>query len=98
MKKVLFILAVSFAFVACQSSQKKTEENKSEAIETTVPPVEATLKVEGMTCTGCEETIATLRPIRHRSLTIAAQPQTTESETNTPSESPNDLIPPSPGV
>ena len=46
----------------------------------------------------CEETIATLRPIGHRTLSIAAQPHTTVPETTPPSESLEEAIPPPPGV
>lgn len=54
MKKTLFILLISFAFAACQTPQKKaTEESKAP-----VDMVEASLKIEGMTCTECEQSVA----------------------------------------
>jgi len=52
MKQVLFIAAISIAMVACSPSQKPVDKEKTPVI------VEANLKVEGMTCDGCESTIA----------------------------------------
>ena len=56
MKKALFILALSIVFAACQSSQKKAEENKTPVM--TTASVETTLRVVGMTCTECEQSVA----------------------------------------
>jgi len=55
MKKALFILAISMAFASCQAPQKKAETAKTEIAAATV---EATLRVEGMTCTECEQSVA----------------------------------------
>ena len=46
----------------------------------------------------CQETIATLRPARHPSSSVAAQPATNVTEPITPTEPPGDVIPPPPGV
>lgn len=54
MKKALFILFIGLAFAACNTPQKKTTEASTAPVEM----VEVNLKVEGMTCTGCEQTIA----------------------------------------
>ena len=55
MKKILSILLISIAFAACQAPQKKTE-----TVQATAPVklVETTLRVEGMTCTDCEQSVA----------------------------------------
>ncbi len=52
MKQVLFIVLILLAFSACNSPQKTAEKAQ--------PPVmvEAKLKVEGMTCTECEASVA----------------------------------------
>jgi len=55
MKKILFILLVGLAFTACQTPQKKAEATQAAA---PVKLVETTLRVEGMTCTDCEQSIA----------------------------------------
>lgn len=54
MKQAIFILLISLAVVACNAPQKKAAEETQKPAEM----VDANLRVEGMTCTGCEETIA----------------------------------------
>ncbi|HZL10660.1 MAG TPA: heavy-metal-associated domain-containing protein [Prolixibacteraceae bacterium] len=54
MKKTLFILLISFAFAACNAPQKKTAEVSTAPAEM----VEVNLKIEGMTCTECEQSVA----------------------------------------
>lgn len=56
MKKVFYILMISMAFAACQSPKQKTDTNKTPVVASA--SVEATLRVEGMTCTECEQSIA----------------------------------------
>ncbi len=55
MKNALLILVMSMALFACQSPQKKTDTAKTEVASATV---ETTLRVEGMTCTECEQSVA----------------------------------------
>lgn len=56
MKKLIYLLiSLLFLSTACQNSKTSKEEN-SPSIDTT-KLVERTLEVEGMTCTGCEQTI-----------------------------------------
>ena len=52
MKQVLFIVLVLLAFSSCNSPQKTAEKAQAPVM------VEAKLKVEGMTCTECEASIA----------------------------------------
>lgn len=57
MKKILFIFLVAgVAFTSCQSPKQKTDTNKTPVVASA--SVEATLRVEGMTCTECEQSIA----------------------------------------
>ncbi|MFA5327230.1 MAG: cation transporter [Prolixibacteraceae bacterium] len=55
MKNIFFILVLMVAFSACQSPKQKTDSSKSEVA---VAKVETTLRVEGMTCTECEQSVA----------------------------------------
>jgi copper chaperone len=52
MKQALFIFLAVLAFSACNSPQKTAEKAQAPVM------VEAKLKVEGMTCSGCEASIA----------------------------------------
>lgn len=52
MKQIFFIVLVLLAFSSCNSPQKTAEKAQSPVM------VEAKLKVEGMTCTECEASIA----------------------------------------
>lgn len=54
MKQLLFILFIGLTFASCQAPQKKAAEETQKPAEL----VEAKLRIEGMTCTGCEQTIA----------------------------------------
>lgn len=54
MKKVLFISAFSIAIAACSPKQQPADKDK-----TPIVWEEANLRVEGMSCDGCEQTIAT---------------------------------------
>ena len=57
MNKVIVFTAIVFLFVASSCGNKSKSTNTANA-ETTVANVEKyTFNVEGMTCTGCEETI-----------------------------------------
>ena len=56
MKNLLFISAIILAFASCQSPKPKTEESKTQSA--TVSLVSTTLRVEGMSCTDCEQSIA----------------------------------------
>jgi len=56
MKKIIFILLIGIAFAACQAPQKKTETTQQATAP--VKLVETTLRVEGMTCTDCEQSVA----------------------------------------
>lgn len=56
MKKVFYTLVICVAFAACQSPKPKTDTGKTS--EVAAVPVEANLRVEGMSCSGCEQTIA----------------------------------------
>lgn len=53
MKQFLFILMIGLFISSCNAPQKKT------ATEDNAPAVwvEANLRVEGMTCDGCEQTV-----------------------------------------
>ncbi len=53
MKRALFIAAIGLAVTACSPKQQPAEKDKTPAVW-----VEANLKVEGMSCDGCEQTIA----------------------------------------
>ncbi|MDP2336171.1 MAG: cation transporter [Bacteroidota bacterium] len=53
MKKYLLIALVSLAIGACNSPQKSADKSKAPVVM-----VEANLKIEGMTCTGCEQSVA----------------------------------------
>lgn len=55
MKKLLFILLTAAIFSACQSQQKKTDDKQANA---SVQLVDVKLRVEGMHCTDCEQSIA----------------------------------------
>jgi copper chaperone CopZ len=55
MKKLLFIFITAAVFTACQSQQKKTDEKQANAF---VQLVDVKLRVEGMHCTDCEQSIA----------------------------------------
>jgi len=52
MKQILFIVLILLAFSSCNSPQKTAEKAQAPVM------VEAKLKVEGMTCTECEASIA----------------------------------------
>jgi len=53
MKKYLLISIFAIAISACSSPKKPVEKSETPAVM-----VEANLRVEGMSCTGCEQTIA----------------------------------------
>ncbi|MHC1706993.1 MAG: copper ion binding protein [Bacteroidales bacterium] len=57
MKKLLLLSLTLLLFAACNQSGKNADAAKSEITAAAVKTVE--LKVEGMTCTGCENTIQT---------------------------------------
>ena len=54
MKKIFLLLAVIALASGCQPKEKKTQ---STPAETAITPVSYEIVIEGMTCTGCEETI-----------------------------------------
>lgn len=54
MKNILFFAVIIFALAGCQSKGKKADTVISEE---TLTPVSYEIVIEGMTCTGCEETI-----------------------------------------
>ena len=53
MKKVLVLFALSFVILSCQSGMK----NENQTVSTKVITTKLQLKVDGMTCDGCEMTI-----------------------------------------
>lgn len=53
MKQVLFIAFISILFSACSPKQHTADKEKTPAVM-----VEMTIKVDGMTCTECEQSIA----------------------------------------
>src|SRR5665647_1939943 len=53
MKQVLFIAFISIVLSACSPKQHTADKEKTPAVM-----VEMTIKVEGMTCTECEQSIA----------------------------------------
>jgi copper chaperone CopZ len=53
MKQILFILFISIIFSACSPKQHTADKAKTQPVM-----VEMNLKVEGMTCTECEQSIA----------------------------------------
>jgi mercuric ion binding protein len=55
MKNLLFIAVIAAFFAGCAG--KSTTENASPATATTVANKTVVLAVEGMTCTGCENTV-----------------------------------------
>jgi len=54
MKKILLFAAMVIAVTACQSREKKSGAGVTDE---TLTPVAYEIVIEGMTCTGCEETI-----------------------------------------
>jgi copper chaperone CopZ len=54
MKKILYLAVMILAITACQSREKKTG---SDTPEEGLTPVAYEIVIEGMTCTGCEQTI-----------------------------------------
>jgi copper chaperone CopZ len=55
MKYLIFIFFIGISFAACHSPQTKTT---TEQTAVPVAKVEAHLRVEGMVCTDCEQSIA----------------------------------------
>lgn len=55
MKKIFVILVIGLSFAACHSPQQKTDTTKTTV---SAAKVETTLRVEGMVCTDCEQSIA----------------------------------------
>lgn len=55
MKKLLVILFAAALLTACQAPQKKADDKKANA---SVQLVDIKLRVEGMHCTDCEQSIA----------------------------------------
>ncbi len=53
MKKYFFIAIIAIAISACNAPKKPVEKTEAPAVM-----VETNLRVEGMSCTGCEQTIA----------------------------------------
>lgn len=53
MKQILFIAFISIFLSACSPKQHTADKEKTPAVM-----VEMTIKVEGMTCTECEQSIA----------------------------------------
>lgn len=53
MKQILFIAFISIVLSACSPKQHTADKEKTPAVM-----VEMTIKVEGMTCTECEQSIA----------------------------------------
>jgi len=53
MKKVLVLFALSFVILSCQSGMK----SENQTVSTKVITTKLQLKVDGMTCDGCEMTI-----------------------------------------
>lgn len=54
MKKILFLAAIATITFACQPKEKKSD---APAADETLTPVAYEMVIEGMTCTGCEETV-----------------------------------------
>jgi copper chaperone CopZ len=53
MKQIIFILAIALSIVSCTPKQAPKDK------EVPAVMVEATLQVNGMTCTECEQSVAT---------------------------------------
>lgn len=57
MKKILILIFALSFLSACQSNSKKSENNTTEKTKQVVQVEEIEFSVNGMTCTGCENTI-----------------------------------------
>ena len=55
MKKLMIVLMASLFMIGCNNTAKKTDDAASENLS--AEWVEVTLNVEGMTCTGCENSV-----------------------------------------
>lgn len=54
MKKILLLAAIAMIAFACQPKEKKAD---TPLADQTLTPVAYEMVIEGMTCTGCEETV-----------------------------------------
>ena len=54
MKKLVYLAAVALIAFSCQTKEKKSDSGTTPEVLT---PVAYEIVIEGMTCTGCEETI-----------------------------------------
>lgn len=57
MKRILILMLLALLYTACTQSAKKEEAVKNPVVGAAIKTV--VMKVEGMTCTGCETTIQT---------------------------------------
>ena len=57
MKKLMILLVASLLLVGCNNTGKKAEAEASDMESPAAEWVEVTLKVEGMTCGGCENAV-----------------------------------------
>lgn len=55
MKRAAIFMAMIFFAISCQNTANDKDENK--VSEENLTPVKYEITIEGMTCTGCEETI-----------------------------------------
>lgn len=59
MKKLVFLLAIPLFVISCQSTgEKKTEQEVQKEVQVNPENIQIVeISVEGMTCTGCENTV-----------------------------------------
>lgn len=59
MKKIIFLLAVTLFVFSCQSAgEKKSEQEVQQEVQVDPENIQIVeISVEGMTCTGCENTV-----------------------------------------
>lgn len=57
MKNLIILLMVSLLMFGCNSTGKKAEAEATDVEASAAEWVEVTLKVEGMTCEGCENSV-----------------------------------------
>jgi copper chaperone CopZ len=57
MKKLMILFMAAAMLSGCNNANKKTDEAASDTPDPNVEWVELSLKVEGMTCAGCENAV-----------------------------------------